>query len=72
MQQAFASVWRYAWVRVVLTLFLAYVVGIFVVQTSHVWFLALAAFLIAYLVHPLLSWTRRRFHAEWLGLLLFF
>ena len=72
MQQAFASVWRYAWVRVVLTLFLAYIGGTFIVQTSHVWFLALAAFLTAYLAHPLLSWTRRRFHAEWLGLLLFF
>lgn len=72
MRQAFETVWRYAFVRVLATLVLAYVLGVFFVQTRHVWFLSLAGFLIAYLVYPLLAWSQRRFHARWLGLLLFF
>ena len=72
MRQAFAAVWQSVYVRVFVALVLATLIGLFVWQTRHVWFLALAAFLIAYLVHPLLAWSQRRFHAQWLGLLLFF
>ena len=72
MQQAFVAVWRNVYVRVFVALVLATLTGLFLWQTRHVCFLSLAAFLIAYLVHPLLAWSQRRFHAPWLGLALFF
>ena len=72
MQQAFAAVWRNAYVRTLVTLLLFLAAFLFLWRTRQVWFLAVAAFLIAYLVYPLLVWSQRRFHARWLGLVLFF
>ena len=72
MQQAFAAVWRNAYVRSLVTLLLFLAAFLFLWRTRQVWFLAVAAFLIAYLVYPLLVWSQRRFHARWLGLVLFF
>ena len=71
-QQAFAAVWRNAYVRALVTIFLFVVAFLFLWRTRQVWFLAVAAFLIAYLVYPLLIWSQRRFHARWLGLVIFF
>ena len=71
MRSAFAAVWRNPYIRVLVFSVLAVALYLFFARTSDVWFLSIAAFLLAYLVYPLLDWSQRRFHARWLGFGLF-
>jgi len=67
MRDAFTRLWRNALVRVVVALVLAAAAIWFLYVTRGVWFVAVVAFVFAYLLHPLVSWSSRRFHTRWIG-----
>lgn len=72
MSDAFRRVWASPWVRVLVVLALAVLALLFVIRTRGVWFVVVAAFLLAYLLYPLMAWSQRTFHRRWIGALAFF
>ena len=67
LRTAFLTVWNNAYVRIgVLILALVGVLWLLGV-TRAVWFTFALAWLVAYLVQPLVNWTERRLRARWLG-----
>ena len=68
MRDAFQSMWRNPLVRVLTGLLVLALFLWFVFATRGVWFIVIAAFVLAYLLHPLVRWSRRRFHVRWIGL----
>ena len=69
MRDAFQSLWKNPLVRVLTALLVLAAVVAFLIETRGVWFIVVTAFVLAYLLHPLVSWSRRRFHVRWIGLL---
>lgn len=67
---AFQYVWRSPWVRVLIFLALLYLAYLIVGRVSHVLVLALVAYIIAYLAHPLLVALQRRRVPRGVGVLL--
>ena len=66
---AFQAVWRNPYVRVPVFLLLIYLTYRFFGEVSHVFVLALIAYIVAYLAHPLLSWLVRHRVPRGLGVL---
>ncbi len=67
-RDAITSLWRQPLARVLVALALLAAVVWFVAVTRGVWFIVVTAFVLAYLLHPLVRWSRRRFHVRWVGL----
>jgi predicted PurR-regulated permease PerM len=67
-RDAIESLWRHPLTRVVVALVLLAGAAWFVIATRGVWFIVVTAFVLAYLLHPLVRWSRRRFHVRWIGL----
>ena len=65
------SLWRYAPVRIVIALLALFGLLYFFYRTRGIWIIFLLAFLVAYLVQPLMNWAERRLRARWAGLVLF-
>lgn len=68
MKEALTIVWSNAYVRVAALALLVAAALWFVVLTRTVWVTLALAWLVAYLVQPLVGWCERRLHARWLGL----
>ncbi|WP_229775923.1 AI-2E family transporter [Deinococcus ruber] len=66
---AFQAVWRNPYVRVPIFLLLIYLTYRFFGLVSHVFVLALIAYIVAYLAHPLLNWLVRHRVPRGLGVL---
>lgn len=60
MWQAARHVWRNPYVKVVVGLVLVYLLYRFLYWSRSVWGSALAAYLIAFILHPLVTWAERR------------
>jgi predicted PurR-regulated permease PerM len=58
--QAARQVWRNPYVRVAVGLFLLYLLYRFLDWSKAVWGSVLAAYLIAFILHPLVAWAERR------------
>lgn len=69
MISAFGEIWRNPYVRVVAALVLAYVLYRLLAWSRPVWGSFLVAYVIAFLLHPLLDWFVRRGLGRGLGLL---
>ena len=67
---AFRAVWRNPYVRVPVFLLLIYLAYRFFGEVSHVFVLALIAYIVAYLAHPLLNALVRRRIPRFVGVLL--
>ena len=67
---AFQALWRNPYVRVPVFLLLIYLAYRFFGQVSHVFVLALIAYIVAYLAHPLLRWLTARRIPRFVGVLL--
>ena len=67
---AFQAVWRNPYVRVPVFLLLIYLAYRFFGEVSHVFVLALIAYIVAYLAHPLLNALTRRRIPRFVGVLL--
>ena len=67
---AFQAVWRNPYVRVPVFLLLIYLTYRFFGELSHVFVLALIAYIVAYLAHPALNWLVRHRVPRGLGVLL--
>jgi predicted PurR-regulated permease PerM len=67
---AFQAVWRNPYVRVPVFLLLIYLAYRFFTEVSHVFVLALIAYIVAYLAHPLLGALVRRRIPRFVGVLL--
>src|SRR5690625_1676598 len=60
MWQALKEVWRNPYVRVAVGLIVAYLLYRFLYWSRAVWGSILIAYLIAFLLHPIVAWTERR------------
>ena len=69
-RNAFTQVWRNPYVRVLVFLLLLYLLYRLVGRVSEVVTLAVVAYIIAYLAHPLLNWLQRRRVPRGFGILL--
>ncbi|WP_425145637.1 AI-2E family transporter [Deinococcus sp.] len=69
-ENAFRAVWRNPYVRVPVFLILLYLAYRFFGLVSHVFVLALIAYIAAYLAHPALNWLVRRRVPRGVGVLL--
>ena len=69
-ENAFQYIWRSPWLRVAVFVLLLYVAYQVVGSVLHVLVLALIAYIIAFLAHPLLAWLQRRRIPRGLGVLL--
>ena len=67
---AFQAIWRNPYVRVPVFLLLIYLAYRFFSEVSHVFVLALIAYIVAYLAHPLLNALTRRRIPRFVGVLL--
>lgn len=67
---AFQAVWRNPYVRVPVFLLLIFLAYRFFGLVSHVFVLALIAYIVAYLAHPLLNWMVARRIPRFVGVLL--
>ena len=71
MRQAFNTLWQSSALRVVVALTLFALLLFFFYYTRGVWITFLLAFLLAYLVQPLMTFAERRLRARWVGTALF-
>ena len=71
MRQAFNTLWQSSALRVIVALVLLALLLFFFYYTRGVWITFLLAFLLAYLVQPLMTFAERRLRARWVGTLLF-
>jgi predicted PurR-regulated permease PerM len=69
-ENAFRAIWRNPYVRVPVFLLLIYLAYLFFEQVSHVFVLALVAYIVAYLAHPMLTWMASRRIPRFVGVLL--
>ena len=69
-ENAFKAVWRNPYVRVPVFLLLIYLAYRFFGLVSHVFVLAIIAYIVAYLAHPLLNWLMVRRVPRFVGVLL--
>jgi predicted PurR-regulated permease PerM len=60
MWQAAQQVWRNPYVRVAVGIFILYVLYRFMYWSKAVWGSVLAAYLIAFILHPVVAWAERR------------
>jgi predicted PurR-regulated permease PerM len=67
---AFRAVWRNPYVRVPVFLLAIYLAYRFFGMVSHVFVLALIAYIVAYLAHPMLNWMTARRIPRFVGVLL--
>ena len=66
-RDAFTSLFKNALVRVAVAVVLGAAAFWFLYVTRGVWLLVVTAFVLAYLLHPLVAWSRKRFHTRWIG-----
>lgn len=67
---AFQAIWRNPYVRVPVFLLLIVLAYRFFGEVSHIFVLALIAYIVAYLAHPLLNWLTARRIPRFVGVLL--
>ena len=67
---AFQTIWRNPYVRVPVFLLLIFLAYRFFGEVSHIFVLALIAYIVAYLAHPLLNWLTARRIPRFVGVLL--
>ncbi len=72
MRLALRTVWSSAYVRVAVLMVAALGLYLLLMKALDVLIIFFLAFLLAYLMYPVVAWCERRLHARWLGLLLFF
>ncbi len=70
MREAFLEVWKNPYVRVVAYLGLFYLVYLFLVRAAEVVGIFVAAYILAYLANPVLTWLEHRRVPRWAGVLL--
>ncbi len=68
MRDAFATLWRNPLVKVLAALVALAVLAWFLFVTRAVWFIVVTAFVLAYLLYPVVAWSRGRFRARWVGM----
>lgn len=63
MRGAFVTLWGNPLVKVLVALLALAVLAWFLSVTRAVWFIVVTAFVLAYLLHPVVAWSRSRFRA---------
>ncbi len=71
MRRTLQQLWTSPWLRGAVMLVVAVAAVWFVLISLKVWFVIVAAFVLSYLLYPVMAWSQRVLHARWLGIVFF-